>query len=172
MNFNELVRLRSSIRGYEPDKAVEKDKLLRILEAGRMAPSAKNNQPWTFVVITSAEVLKEVHTAYARDWFWQAPVVIVVKGRREDAWERKYDNYNALETDLTIAMDHIILAATAEGLGTCWIAAFEPEILHKALGLKPEEVVFALTPLGYPSEKGLMVVPKVRKPLSSIVEWR
>lgn len=171
MDFYKLINLRHSVRGYHHEKLVEKEKLLRILEAGRVAPSAANKQPWTFMVVTSENMLGAIHQSYERDWFKQAPVVLVVKGRKTDAWSRQHDGYNSLETDLTIAMDHLILAATNEGLGTCWIANFNPAILHSALFLKPDEVVYAITPVGYPTTEPLTALPKNRKEISQIVEW-
>jgi len=171
MNYHDLTKTRHSVRGYHPEKEVSKEVLLRILEAGRLAPSAHNNQPWTFVVITSEEMLKAVHEAYDRVWFHEAPVVLAVVGRYSEAWERKYDGYNSLETDLTIAMDHLIMAATEEGLGTCWIAAFDPKVLRTALKLETDEVVYAITPLGFPKEYPLSTKKKIRKTLDEVVKW-
>jgi len=171
MDFQTLVKLRYSIRSYDDTRAVEKDKLLRILEAGRMAPSAANRQPWTFVVVQSKAILEQLHQCYPASWFKQAPVVLVVKGNKNEAWVRRSDGYNALETDLTIAMDHMILAATDEGLASCWIAAFDPAKLQKALNLGDDEVVYAITPLGYPGDDLSAKRMKARKPLADIVEW-
>jgi nitroreductase len=171
MDFFTLASNRYSIRGYDPQKPVEKEKLLRVLEAGRMAPSAANRQPWTFVVMRSKEVLLALADVYPAKWFQDAPVALIVKGRKSEAWHRKSDNYCAIETDLTIAMDHIILAATAEGLGTCWIAAFDEVKLRQLLKLTDDEVVFGMTPIGYKAETGVITRPKTRKPLEEIVEW-
>jgi nitroreductase len=171
MNYYDLVKLRHSVRKYNADKTIDKEVLLRILNAARLAPSAHNNQPWTFMVISSTEVLEKVHQAYEREWLKQAPMVIAIKGRKIEAWHRKFDEYQSLETDLTIAMDHLIMAATQEGLGTCWIAAFEPEKLASALKLEEDEVVYAITPLGYPSEEPLVAKEKTRKELDDMVEW-
>jgi nitroreductase len=169
MEFYDLVKARESIRQYDSARPVEREKLMRILDAGRLAPSAANRQPWRFLVVSSERMLKEVRACYQRDWFSRAPHILVVTGRKDDAWVRQYDGYNSLETDLTIAMDHMILAAENEGIGACWIAAFNPEILRDALSLKHDEVVYAITPLGYPprgfSKKG----HKDRKPLGNIV---
>lgn len=171
MNYYDLVKLRHSVRKYNADKTIDKEVLLRILNAARLAPSAHNNQPWTFVVVSSTKVLEEVYQAYERDWLKQAPMVIAIKGRKSEAWYSKYDEYQSLETDLTIAMDHLIMAATQEGLGTCWIAAFEPKKLASALKLKEDEEVYAITPLGYPADEPLVVKEKTRKELKDIVEW-
>ena len=92
-------------------------------------------------------------------------------GNRDDAWTRKYDGYNSIETNLTIAMDHLILAAANEGVGSCWIAAFDPLLLREALGLKENDEVFAITPLGYPEDSYQSGHAKNRKAISEIVEY-
>ncbi|MDO9547419.1 MAG: nitroreductase family protein [Candidatus Marinimicrobia bacterium] len=171
MEFRELIKLRESVRNYDLKKPVPRDVLDRILEAGRLAPSAANRQPWKFLVVSSREMLEKVHDCYAKDWFRAAPVILIVVGKREDAWTRRYDGYNSLETDLTIAMDHLILAAANEGVGSCWIAAFEPNILRHALELNDAETVFAITPLGYPEDSYQPGHAKNRKEISEIVEY-
>ena len=171
MEFYELIRYRKSIRNYDPDKTVAEDVLHRILEAGRLAPSAANRQPWKFLLISSAEMLDKVRMCYKGEWFRQAPHILVVTGNRDDAWTRKYDGYNSIETDLTIAMDHLILAAANEGVGSCWIAAFDPLLLQEALGLKENDEVFAITPLGYPEDSYQSGHAKNRKAISEIVEY-
>jgi nitroreductase len=171
MTFHNLIHHRESIRNYDPEKPVGKEKLDRILEAGRIAPSAANRQPWCFYLISSSEYLDKIRTCYARSWFSDAPHVLVVAGRRQEAWTRQADGYNALETDLTIAMDHMILAAEAEGVGTCWIAAFDPEKLKQAGILEAGEEVFAMTPLGYPRNGFEKRVAKDRKPFEEVVKF-
>jgi nitroreductase len=170
MDVYELVSKRSSIRSYDNEKAIPEEVLHRILNAGRMAPSAKNLQPWRFLVVKSPEMLQKVYPAYPRDWIQNAPALLIVAGKRSEAWVRSKDGYNSLETDLTIAMDHLILAATHEGVGTCWIAAFDPAIIREALQLKPDEEIFAFTPLGYAAPDSVPM-PKSRKSLEEIVEF-
>jgi len=168
MNFYDLVKSRVSNRSYITDKKVPDEILDRILTAGIYAPSATNGQPWKFILISSQDALDKVHQAYNRDWFKEAPHVLAVVGNKDSAWVRKYDGYNSVETDLTIAMDHMILAAEYEGIGTCWIAAFKPDILRAALQLKENEVVFAITPLGYKSEN-VVTSEKRRKSFDEVV---
>ncbi len=169
MNFYELVKNRESIRNYDPARPVKDDILDRILDAGRLAPSAANRQPWRFILVTSKEMLEKVRPCYSREWFQNAPHILIVAGDKEKAWVRRSDGYNSLETDLTITMDHMILAAEYEGIGTCWIAAFDPDILREALSLKENEFVFAITPLGYTKPDFVKKGDKQRKPLSEIV---
>lgn len=171
MDYVQVVKSRVSVRNYDPEKKVPKEVLKRILEAGRLAPSAANRQPWHFLVVTSQEILAQVKQSYSAPWFQDAPAVLAVTGKRSDAWTRKHDGYNSLETDLTIAMDHMILCADTEGVGTCWIAAFDPKILGSALSLGAEEVVFAVTPLGYPREGYEKPKEKSRKALEELVTF-
>ncbi|NTV02567.1 MAG: nitroreductase [Chlorobiaceae bacterium] len=170
VDFRELVESRKSVRGYDPSRPVPKEVLDRILDAGRLAPSAKNLQPWKFLVVRSAEMLDTVRPCYPREWFRQAPIILIVKGDRNAAWVRPSDSWNSLETDLAIAMDHLVLAAEAEGVATCWISAFDPVFLHQVLHLTPDEEVFAITPLGYASADA-ETRPKTRKLLAEVVEY-
>ncbi len=170
MDFYEVIKNRQSVRNYDPNKQVDESTLNRILEAGRFAPSAANRQPYHFLVIKSPKILKQVKKSYEQPWFNDAPCIIAIVGNYNEAWTRKYDNFNPLETDLAIAMDHIILAATNEGLGTCWIAAFNPAILRSALDLKDEERVYTITPLGYPKSNFISSKIKDRKSIAEIVK--
>ena len=149
MNFYDLVSKRCSIRSFDYNKSIPEDVIDRILNAGRLAPSANNLQPWHFHVVRSPEMLEKIYPSYNRDWIRSAPCILVVTGDRNKAWVRRKDNYNSIETDLAIVMDHLILATTWEGLGSCWIAAFDPEIIRDALKLEQHEDVFAFTPLGF-----------------------
>jgi nitroreductase len=168
MDFYELIRNRASIRNYDPAKPVDENILNRILEAGRLAPSAANRQPWCFLVISSQEMLKKVGLCYSKDWFHDAPHILVIVGDINKSWVRS-DGYNSIETDLTIALDHMILAAEYEGVATCWIEAYDPVILRKALSLKDNERIFSITPLGYPREGFAKKHDKKRKQLDEIV---
>ncbi|NJK87577.1 MAG: nitroreductase [Bacteroidales bacterium] len=150
MNIYDLIKQRESVRDYDPERIVEKEKLMRILNAGRLAPSAANKQPWRFLLVSSPTMLEKVRECYHKPWFRRAPHILIITGNENESWKRSFDGYNSIETDLTIAMDHIILAAEYEGVGTCWIAAFDPYILQEALELGDNEKVFAITPLGYP----------------------
>jgi nitroreductase len=170
MDFYEVIKKRRSIRSYDPEKRVEEAVLMRILEAGRLAPSACNYQPWRFLLISSQGMLEKVRPCYPRSWFQQALHILAVAGRRDKAWIRGYDGFNSLHTDLAIAMDHMILAATAEGVATCWICAFEPKALHRVLGLTDAEELLALTPLGYPPEEYKGEPVAGRKSLTEILQ--
>lgn len=168
--LHDLAESRKSVRGYDSARPVAPATLERVLDAGRLAPSAKNLQPWKFLVVSSPEMLAKIRPCYERDWFAEAPHILVVVGNRTDAWVRPSDGWNSLETDLGIAMDHLILAAHDEGLATCWISAFDPAMLREALKLKPTEEVFAITPLGYASAEA-PTRPKTRKSLDDVVRY-
>ena len=168
MKYYELIESRESIRLYDANRKVPEDVLKRILNAGRLAPSAANKQPWRFLLVSSDEMLAEIRKCYKGEWFQNAPHILIVKGDKNEAWTRSADSYNSLETDLTIAMDHMILAAENEGIGTCWIAAFDPAALRSALNLLPEEEVFAITPLGYTPEGFEKKADKKRKSLDEV----
>ena len=142
-----------------------------ILEAGRLAPSAANKQPWKFYLISSKENLCKIKACYGRSWFKDAPHVLVVAGKKEQAWTRQSDGYNSLETDLSIAMDHLILAAEAEGIGTCWIAAYDPAALKNTGLFENDEIVFAITPLGYQNKGFTKSGLKNRKPFNDVVSF-
>lgn len=171
MDFTDLIRNRESIRNYDPSRPIPMDVLKRILEAGRLAPTACNIQPFRFLVISSPEMLEIVRACYPRDWFKDAPHILIVVGYKDQSWKRGHDGYNSIETDMTIAMDHLILAAENEGVGTCWIENYDPAKLRNALGLADNEVVFSITPLGYQKPGFSKAGNKKRKPLDEIVKF-
>ncbi len=171
MDFNEVIAKRESIRSYDPSKPVDINILKRILEAGRIAPSASNYQPWEFWLISSPEMLAKVKPCYSRQWINDAPHLLVVTGDTEHAWERA-DGYNSLQTDLAIALHQMVLAATNEGVGSCWVTNFNPSILRSALGLKESVKVFGITPLGYPREGYTHRTVTMRKAFEDVVLFR
>ena len=133
-----------------------------------MAPSASNRQPWTFLLVSSNEKLEKVRACYQKPWFQQAPHILVIVGDKSKSWIRSYDGYNSIETDLAIAMDHIILAAENENVGTCWIEDYDFKILSDAISLKENDVIFSITPLGYQNEGYQKQGNKKRKSLEEI----
>jgi nitroreductase len=166
MEVFEIIRKRRSIRLYEK-KPVEKKKLHRILEAGRLAPSASNRQPWRFIVVTDDKVKEKLRAAYDKEWFVSAPVIIIGCAVPEEAWMR-IDGQEYWMVDVAIAMQNMILTATELGLGTCWIADFSDEkAIQKALNLPSNIRVVAMTPLGHPAEEKHPV--RDRKPLTEIL---
>lgn len=171
MEYTELIRNRESIRNYDPDRPVPLEILKKILESGRLAPSAKNYQPWKFLLISSAPLLEKVKACYQREWIKDAPHILVLIGLKNEAWTRGYDGYNSVETDVSIAMTHLILAAENEGVGTCWIAAYDPALLKEAINPGENQQIYAMTPLGYPKAGFQKTALKKRKSLDEIVEF-
>ncbi len=170
MDFYKIIKQRETLRNYNLNRKISNDVLMRILNAGRLAPSAGNRQPWTFILVSSEKKLNAVKTCYNRAWFQNAPHILIVVGDKTKSWIRPYDGYNSIETDLAIAMDHIILAAENENVGACWIIAFDYAKLAKVIGLKENEVVYCITPLGYPPEGYTKKNNKQRKALNEIVK--
>ena len=171
MEFTDLIQTRESIRNYDPERPLAREILEKILDAGRLAPSACNNQPWKFIVISSPGMLEKVRACYHREWYRHAPHILVVVGLKDQAWTRSFDGYNSIETDVAIAMTHMILAAENEGVGTCWIANYDPELLRVAISLGDNEVIFCITPLGYPKEGFQKISLKKRKSPEDIIEF-
>jgi len=165
MTFLELATRRASIRAYKTDP-VEEEKLAAVLEAGRVAPSACNNQPWAFVVVKEAEQRRRLKAVYDKSWFYEAPVVVAVCCETRKAWVRRKDAKVHGDIDCAIAVDHMTLCAEELGLGTCWVCAFDPVAAREVLALPSHVEPVAFFPLGYPAEKGR---PKDREKLGSIV---
>ena len=171
MDFTEVLQKRESVRNYDPTRPVAPEILERILEAGRIAPSAANYQPWEFWLISSPEMLAKVRPCYSRQWLADAPHILVVTGDLDQAWERE-DGFNSLQTDMAIAMHQMVLAAINEGLGSCWVTNFKPDVLRTALGLKDSVKVYGITPLGYPRPGFVSRTAVMRKPLQDVVIYK
>ncbi len=166
MEFSELITQRYSVRAYKPDP-VEDEKLQQVLEAARLAPTAANMQPFQLIIIHTEGREGELRRIYDRDWFVQAPLIIVACGIPSKAWVR-HDKANYGVVDVAIIMDHLILAAADQGLGTCWIGAFNPEAAREILGLPEGVDPIVMTPLGYPDDEWKR---KVRKSLDELVRY-
>ncbi len=165
MGFAELVRTRYSVRAYEPTP-VDDGALARILDAVRLAPTAANRQAFRVVVLATEGREDELRRIYDRGWFVQAPLVLAVCAVPAEGWVRASDGWSAAGVDATIAMTHLILAAADEGLGTCWVAAFDPTAAREVLELQENVVPWAFTPLGHPADSPS---PKVRRPLADLL---
>ena len=133
--FNEAIRNRYSVRSYQP-RPVEQDKLLAVLEAARLAPSGNNRQPWKFVVVRDAQQRQSSCRACCNQAFvGQAPVVIAAVGLMPD--RVMSCDVPGDPVDVAIALDHMTLAAAEQGLGTCWIGAFDQDAVRAVLGIPP-----------------------------------
>lgn len=151
MDVMSAIQNRYSERMYK-SKRIKTEELYQILEAGRLAPSACNKQPWKFIVISEEESLKKLCEAYPKDWFSAVPQVIVICGEQEEAWTRaSFDYKSSLDIDAAIAIDHMTLCATELGIGTCWVCAFNPTLVSELLQLPQGVEPIALLPIGYPA---------------------
>lgn len=168
MEFYHVIDARYSVRSYREDPVPE-PALERILEAARLAPSACNIQPWHFYVVRDAALRRELFPPGRQTWAAAAPVVLVACADPGAAWVRSFDGKNHADIDLGIVMEHIVLAAAAEGLGACWICAFDPALFRRALQLPPHLDPVAATPLGFAA---CAPPARARKPLQEIVSWR
>ncbi|HUT21069.1 MAG TPA: nitroreductase family protein [Anaerolineae bacterium] len=164
MKFLELAKRRYSVRGYKADP-VEADKLQEVLEAARLAPTAGNRQRFELIAIQTAGREEELRRIYDKDWFVQAPLVICACRYPMDPARQRKDY---TDVDVGIVIDHLILAATELGLGTCWIGAFDPAAAREILGLPDEVEPVVFTPLGYPADPPR---EKQRKPLGELVRY-
>jgi len=170
MEFFECVEKRYSCRSYQ-DRPVEEEKLERIMEAARLAPSAANRQEWRFITVTDAEKRRRLaEIANNQSFLAEAPVVIAACAAGGEhvmtCGQRSYP------IDVAIALEHVALAAADLGLGTCWIGAFKEGPAKELLGVPGEARIVQLMPLGYPADSPR---PKTRLHLDEIwmrEEWR
>jgi nitroreductase len=167
MQFNELINKRFSVRQYK-DTPVENEKLLQVLEAGRLAPSAVNNQPLHFIVIRDPNNLKKTKSIYHREWTREAPVIIIICADHSQSWKRESDGKDSSDIDVAIAVDHMTLQATELGLGTCWVCNFDTAACSNLFKLPEDIEPVVMLPLGYPD---VPVKSKERKSLEEIVHW-
>ncbi|MDD2799114.1 MAG: nitroreductase family protein [Bacteroidales bacterium] len=171
MKFLELCQKRTSIRSFQ-SQPVKREDILYILEAARHAPSAVNFQPWHFIVIQEEENRLALHDCYHREWFRTAPLYIIVCADFEQSWKRKSDEKDFGEIDATIAVEHICLAATDLGLGSCWVCNFDNKKLIELLELPKHISPIAILPIGYINLEVYPELPnKLRKPLNELVHW-
>ena len=170
MDVREAIRSRRSIRAYD-SRDVEEDKLVKVLESGRLSPSASNRQERRFIVIKDASTRKLLSEAARNQGFVaEAPVVIAACSVESDYV--MLCGQPAYAIDTAIAVDHMTLAAVEEGLGTCWIGAFDEKKVKKILNIPDDVRVVALLPLGYPST---IPRPTPRKSLDELVmreKWK
>jgi nitroreductase len=168
MSVLEVLRRRRSTRKYKPDPVPE-EIFLKVMEAARLAPSGKNLQPWHFVIVKDTEIKQKLAVASAHQYFIaEAPLIIVACAYPENSYAQMGRYMKSWPVDVAIAVDHLMLLAEEEGLGTCWIGSFREEEVKAILGVPENVKVLALTPLGYPDEN-----PKDRgrKKLEEIISF-
>lgn len=163
-----LLTRRYSVRAYKPD-AVENEKLQKVLEAARLAPTAANRQAFRIVVAKTEGRQDALKRIYSKDWFVQPPYVLCIVKVKGADWERRGDGRRYGDVDAGIVFDHLVLEAADQGLGTCWVGAFNAAAAADVLRLEPDWEPVAFTPLGYAQEEP---VRKIRKPLADLVVYR
>lgn len=161
----EAIKNRKSIRSYET-RQIPDDVLMRILEAGRAAPSASNAQPWHFIIVRSMENRASLSKRVFTRFLSESPVILVGCGEKEKRFH---------VVDVSIAMQQMVLAATAEGLGTCWIGDFDDKNVHELFKIPEKYNVVCLLAMGYPHEKldlaSKLIRARSRKTLDKIVSY-
>jgi len=168
MEFYDVIRTRRSIRKYQ-DKEIPEDVLMRVLDAGRIAPSGSNRQPWRFVVVKDKDKRQQIAEAcYGQKFIAEAPVVLVCCSIRctsgYEPWKEA-----AGPRDVIIAIDHITLAARNEGLGTCWIGALYPKEVARIVNVPEDIDVIMVLPIGYPLSDEMFTGKTSRKSMEEIV---
>lgn len=148
MSFMEIAKKRYSVRKYS-DRAVESEKLERIIEAAHVAPTAANLQPVRLIVVQSKEGMRKLEKAANT---YQAPVAIIVCADHSKAWTRPFDKKKTTDIDATILTDHMMHEATELGLGTCWVCYFKADIVSKEFNLPDELEPVNILAIGYADE--------------------
>jgi nitroreductase len=173
MSFLELVQKRKSVRQFKK-QMVEDEKLRLVLEAGRLAPSAANCQPWYFIVVKDTglqERIAESYSPFNLAHYKSTPVIIVVCGDHQKSWHRDGDGKDYCDVDIAIAVDHMTLAAADMGLGTCWLCGFDPQRCSQALNLPQHIEPIAILNVGYPVTALASGKQKYRKRFEEVVFW-
>ena len=167
MDVYEAISKRKSVRGFTGED-VSEEMVSRLLEAARQAPSASNRQEWRFIVVRDQAMRKQLaEAARGQRFVGEAPVVLACCAETDE--HVMACGQLCYPIDVAIAIDHITLCAAAEGLGTCWIGAFNEEQVKKLLGIPSPIRVIGLLPLGYPADPS--TVEKNRLPFADIVKY-
>lgn len=177
MEFESVIKNRVSTRSYLPTKVPEED-IAYILECARLAPSWMNKQCWRFIVVQDISTIQDIaKTSVINRWIKNAPCIIIACA--DPSQSGKQNDISYYVTDVTCALEHLILAATDKGLGTCWMASFDEQKIKELLEIPPRIKIVAITPLGYPMQKEsigakgrkFFIRSTKRKSLEEIVHW-
>ncbi len=165
MELYEAIKKRKSVRSYEITP-IPDDVLMRVLEAGRVAPSASNAQPWHFIVVKSLEKRAILSKRLFARFLVESPIVLVGCGDREKRFH---------VVDVSIAMQQMVLSATVEGLGTCWIGDFDDKVVHDLFKIPEKYDVVCLLAMGYSHERldlsSKLIRARTRKTMEKIVSY-
>ena len=166
MDVMDAIRTRRSVRDYASDP-IPDEVMQRMKDALRLAPSACNFQPWNFVLVTDSALKEAVaQAARGQTFIAEAPVAVIGVAFPDRAYKAMGGHGNSADVDVAIALDHLTLAAAAEGLGTCWIGAFDEKRVKDLISAPPGAKIVALTPLGCPATPDLLhpIIEGRRKP--------
>ena len=169
-SLHDLIAQRYSARAYT-QKPVEDEKIEYIMECVRLAPSACNFQPWKFLLLRSEDAQQRIQQCYPREWFNAAPLYILCLADRDKAWVRPADGKSHADIDIAIAVEHLCLAATEQGLGTCWVCNFDAALCRELFELPEHLEPAVVIPIGYTNEPAAER-HNSRLPLSAITEIR
>ena len=151
MNFLELTKVRYSVRSFE-QREIEPEKLQYVMECTRLAPSAVNLQPWKFYMISKPEDCAKIRQCYHREWFNEAPMYIIACSNHDESWKRRRSEpKDHADIDISIAVEHLCLAAAEQGLGTCWVCNFDVTLCRELFGIADPLEPVVLIPMGYPT---------------------
>ncbi|MFW6137453.1 MAG: nitroreductase family protein [Candidatus Aminicenantaceae bacterium] len=168
MSVLEVIKKRHSIRKYKADP-VPKDKFHRVMEAARLAPSGKNFQPWKFIVVQDNELKRKLAEASrGQKFIAEAPIVITACGYPDRSYQKQGNYMTSWTIDVAVAVEHLMLQACEEGLGTCWIGAFDEPQVKTVLDIPEHVRVLGLTPLGYPDQEPR---DRGRKSLGEVISY-
>lgn len=168
MEFENVIRKRSATRKFS-DKKIEEEKLTKILEAGRIAPTAKNIQPFKIYVIQSEEGLVKLDKATRCRY--GAPTVLLVCGDKEKAYTK--EDYSTYEMDASIVTTHMMLEATNVGIDNIWIELFDENVLREEFEIPNNLIPVCLLPIGYRAEDcPINPLHERRKEIKDIVEYK
>ena len=165
MDVLSVIQGRRSIRKYS-NKPIEDEKLLRVLEAARLSPSARNQQNWKFIIVKDSKIRKKLTKAIGQPFVGEAPIILVCCGTQPESIMR--GGQPRYTVDLSIATAYMILEAYVQGLGTCWLGSFDESMVKDVLDIPENVRVVAITPLGYPAESPSQ---KPRKRLEEIISY-
>ena len=169
MEFYDVIGKRRSIRSYKPD-AVPDEALRRIGEAVRSAPTACNRQPFKILAVRNPEMRAAICAACPQRFLPEAPVILVALGNPKEAWRRAGDDHSIIEMDLGIVLEHAILAATAEGLASCWVCGYDLKKMNEALKVEAPWSALALASLGYAAAEAAPLQHKPEEDIFEIVD--
>ncbi len=169
MEFLKLAEKRYSVRKFS-DKTIEKEKMELILNAGRVAPTAKNFQPQQIFVIQSADSLEKLNRCSR--CIYGAPTALLICYDKNTSWKRPFDNKDHGDIDASIVCSHMMLQAEELGLGTVWVCYFDPEAVIKEFNLPENLVPSSILPIGYPADDAEPApFHAQRKPLTETVDY-